>query len=479
MDEAHPSHRDTIQSIRRNDLRKLAHAMAAVLWLAAFASAQAPSATQPGEKEAPDDPVTVLPHSGDSRFYFGGQFNTVFQAHGDFHALYNGPNSLKNTAESEDSRVATLFLGARLTRYTAVVFHGESTAGRGISDALGLAGFTNLDVVRNPELGPRPYIARFFLDQVIPLDTKTEEAERSPLQMFTDLPERRLELRFGKLSTADWFDQNSIASDSHLQFLNWTVDNNGAYDYAADTRGYTWGLVAELHNLSWSFRFGEMLMPKVANGIKLEHDLTKAHSENFELELRPKPLANRQTTIRLLSFVNHADMGDYRLAVDEYLRGLTPVPDVAATRRIGRVKYGFGLNAEQEFGHDVRGFLRLGWNDDGVESFAYTEVGQTISLGGDVKGTHWRRKLDKAGVALTSSAISSAHQRYLRLGGLGFLLGDGNLRYGRETIFETYYTAHLWRGVFGSFDAQHINNPGYNRDRGPLWVPALRLHVDF
>src|SRR5262249_23987909 len=170
--------------------------------------------------------------------------------------------------------------------------------------ALGLAGFTNIDVVRNPELGPAPYLARAMLRQIIPLSKKKVEAERGPFALATSVPERRLELRFGKFGAADFFDQNSAGSDSHYQFLNWTADNNGAYDYAADTRGYTVGAILEYDDRNWSFRFGEMLMPKIANGIDLQWNLGRARAENYELELRPH-LFGQKSTVRLLSFVNH------------------------------------------------------------------------------------------------------------------------------------------------------------------------------
>lgn len=444
--------------------------------LGCAAWAQSPGVSQPSD--AADDPGSVFPHSSASRFYIAGQFNTVFQAHPAFRARYSGANSLRSRDEAEDSRVFTLYTGVALTSTTAVLFDGESAGGRGISDALGLAGFTNLDVVRNPSLGAKPYVARLMLHQIIPLGTGSEESDRNPLSIFTRLPVRRLEIRFGKFSLADFFDQNSVGTDSHLQFLNWTVDNNGAFDYAADTRGYTEGLMLEFHDRAWSFRFAEALMPKVANGVKLERDITQARGENFELELRPS-LAKRQTTIRVLSFVNHAAMGDYRKSIELFLSGATPLPDITATRRQGPVKYGFGLNLEQEITPTVRAFARIGWNEGRHESFVYSEVDQTVSLGGDLRGSHWRRRHDKAGVAIVSNAISSVHQEYLRLGGQGFLLGDGGLNYGRENIVEAYYNAHLWRGVYGALDIQHVNDPGYNRDRGPVWAPGLRLHVDF
>jgi high affinity Mn2+ porin len=457
-----------------NSLRTAALLCTIVLLGASCAWSQSP--TPPGD--APDEPSTVLPHPNDTRWYIGGQFNTIFQGHPSFRAKYSGPNSLHSNAESEDSRVYTLYTGLELTGTTEVLLHLESTSGRGISDALGLAGFTNLDVVRNPNLGAKPYIARAIVHQVIPLSQDTEEASRTPLSLFTKLPVRRLEIRAGKLSLPDFFDQNDAGSDSHLQFLNWTVDNDGAYDYAADTRGYTQGAQIEYHDHGTVVRFAEMRMPRVANGLKLD-PFRKARAENIELEIHPKLLAKQATSVRLLGFVNHANMGDYRRAIDLFLAGAAPVPDITATRRPGSVKYGFGLNLQQDIAAGLRCFVRVGWNEGRHESFAYSEVDQTVEAGADLRGARWKRKRDKVGLAFVSNAISSVHQQYLALGGQGFLLGDGALTYGRETIVESYYTAHLWRGVFASADVQHINNPGYNRDRGPVLAPALRLHVDF
>lgn len=420
----------------------------------------------------------MFPHPW-KRFWLSGQMNFIEQAHPGFPAPYSGPNSLRSTAEHAGSRVFTLYTGFVPRKNTELLFDVESTGGRGISDALGLAGFTNLDVVRNPSLGAKPYVARVMLRQVIALGSETEQADRSFLSVEQELPEKRLEFRVGKMSLADFFDVNSIASDSHLQFLNWTVDNNGAWDYAADTRGYTWAAMAELHEPAWSLRFAEALMPKVANGIDMQWSLRRARAHNLELELRPKLVQKRATTLRLLAYRNIADMGNYRDAINAFASHRTATPDIVASRAPGRTKNGLGLNAEQEITASLRLYARGGWNDGRNESFAYTEVDRHGSFGGDFSGERWRRKHDKLGAALVLNALSADHREYLALGGLGFLLGDGRLTYARETIFETYYTARLWRGVSTAFDLQHINHPGYNRDRGPVWVPAVRLHLDF
>jgi high affinity Mn2+ porin len=428
------------------------------------------------------EPQTIFHHSDTARWWLSGQINIIGQGHGDFRALYSGSNSLEPKGEIRGSRIFTLFAAARLTNSSDVIFDLEEASGNGISNSLGLAGYTNIDVVRIPgqgtPLSTAPYMARAIFRYVFPLSSEAEESENGPLSMLRSEPLRRLEFRAGKVSLADFFDVNAVGSDSHLQFMNWTIVNNGAWDFAADTRGYTYAAMLEYDDRRWAIRFAEGLMPTAANSIRLDGDLPRARGENLELELHPHLIADRPTAVRLLSYVNHANMGDYREAVDMFREGRTPLPIIEDTRRQGRVKYGFGINLEQQLTANMRAFGRFGWNEGRHESFAYTEVNQTFSFGADYAGKRWRRQHDKAGLGFVSNAISGDHQEYLKLGGLGFLLGDGTLTYGRENIFEGYYNVHFWRGVYGAVDLQHITNPGYNRDRGPLFVPAVRLHIE-
>jgi hypothetical protein len=274
---------------------------------------------------------------------------------------------------------------------------------------------------------------------------------------------------------ADFFDVNAVGGDSHLQFTNWTVDNNGAYDYAADTRGYTYAAIVEYDEPRWSLRFGEALMPAVANGIDLDWHVTRAHADNLELELRP----SNGLVVRLLGYANHADMGSYDEAIRGFLAGRDAVPNLVAHRAQGRVKTGVGLNVEYTFPSPLRVFARTGWNEGDNESFAYTEVNDSVQGGADLGGSFWHRPQDRLGIAVVSNGLSAPHREYLALGGLGFLLGDGTLRYGREDIVETYYTTRLWRGLSASAGLQYIDHPGYNRDRGPVLVEMLRVHVEF
>jgi hypothetical protein len=426
------------------------------------------------------DPIPVMfPHLETDRVWLSGQANIISQWHPAFRSLYQGRNSLSPQAQDASSRVLTLYTGLRLTGTTELLCDVQETGGHGIGEAFGLAGFTNLDVVRNPSLSKAPYIARLMWHQIIPLGHAEENSARTALSLFSTLPERRLELRFGKFGIADFFDLNNYGSDSSFQFLNWTVDNNGAYDYAADTRGYTFAAMLEYHERHGSIRFAEALMPKVANGIHLDADVSRARAENIEVELRGSLSPHREGILRLLSYVNHANMGSYREAINNYFAGLTPIPEITAHPLRTTIKYGFGANFEQPFNEWFGIFGRWGWNEGRHESYAYTEVDSTVELGAGASGQRWRRKFDRAGIAFVSNGISRDHQQYLGLGGYGFLLGDGRLSYGRETIEEAYYTLHFWRGFYPSAGVQHINNPGYNRDRGPVIVPSLRLHLEF
>ena len=462
--------------------------------LAASLTAAPAVSQQPNSSPLKDAPATaaaaptMFPHPPSARYLLSGQANIIFQAHAPFHSPYEGINSLQSRGEYKTSLLGTLYLGADVLHTprteTDLILDVESSGGRGISQALGLAGFTNLDVVRNPNLGSKPYIARVQLHQIVGLSHKLVETDRTQFSLAIEAPERRFEFHVGKMSLPDFVDLNGSGSDSHLQFMNWTTDNNGAWDYAADTRGYTYGAVTEYVDRAWTARYALALMPTVANGIDLQWNLRRASGQNFEVEIRQPLLGpllppERKGSLRLLSYVNHANMGVYRTANNNYLRGLTPTPVVTDHPHQTTVKYGFGLNFEQELTPVSHLFGRFGWNEGQHESFAYTEVDQTFELGADLAGNRWSRPDDKLGVVFVSNAIKRDHQNYLAYGGRGFLLGDGRLHYAREDILESYYTLHTWRGLYYALDAQFIEHPGYNQDRSPVLVESVRMHVDF
>jgi hypothetical protein len=412
------------------------------------------------------------------RWWLSGQFNLIYQWHAAFRAVYTGINSLHPGREDATSRLATLYTGLRVGARTELLLDVESAGGGGISQALGLAGFTNLDVVRNPTLGSAPYVARGLIRYTIALSAEAEPGTPGPLALLPTLPVRRLSLAFGKLSLADFFDVNTAGSDSHLQFMNWTVDNNGAYDYAADTRGYTIGAVVEYRDRDWAVRWSEAVMPKVANGIDYDWHLSEAHGDNVEFELDRGIVPGHQGVVRLLGYVNHADMGSYREAIDAFVAGRDSVLAVTAHRRPGRTKAGVGVNVEESLGHGLTVFGRAGLNNGKVESFAYTEVDHSLEVGAAWTALPWRRR-DRLGIALVSNGLAPDHREYLARGGLGFLLGDGALTYGPERIVEAYYTLAVGLGLSLAFDVQHVVHPGYNQDRGPVNVFAVRMHLDF
>ena len=438
----------------------------------------ATATADPPDPPTDDATETMLPHLKSTRFWLSGQANFIFQTHPDFPALYSGPHSLGPNYEKATSRVMTLYTGVRLNDSTELLVDLEEAGGSALSLGFGLAGNTDLDIVRNPSLSKAPYLGRVMFHKVFALSDDKVENQRNYFSLFEELPRRRLEFRVGKFSMPDFFDVNSVGSDTHLQFINWTTDNNGAWDYAADTRGYTVGAVLDFEDRNWGFRFAEGLMPKVANGIDLVWRPWQVHAENFEYELRRGIIPKKSGVVRVLAYTNSANMGIYRDQVMKAAEAGTK-PDITDHPWNVTRKFGFGLNFEQNLSKYLTAFARVGWDNGKTESFAYTEVDQTVVEGIGANGAWWHRKQDRAGIAFVSNGIKKDHQNYLADGGLGFLLGDGHLRYGRENILESYYTIHVWRGIYVAPGLQHINEPGYNRDRGPVLVPSFRAHVEF
>lgn len=421
----------------------------------------------------------MFPRLRGTRFWLSGQANFIFQTHPDFHADYSGRNSLSPDYEKATSRVMTLYTGVRVNDSLEFLADLEEAGGAALSTGLGLAGNTDLDIVRNPLLSKEPYLGRGMIHKVFALSDDKIESPRSFLSLFDELPRRRLEIRIGKFSLPDFLDLNSVGSDTHFQFANWSVDNNGAWDYAADTRGYTVGVVLDYEDRNWGLRFVEGLMPKVANGIDLVWKPWQVHAENWEYELRHGLIPKKAGVVRVLAYTNYANMGIYSEAVAQFKEGLVPLPEITHHPWHITRKFGFGVNLEQNLTPNFTAFARWGWDNGKTESFAYTEIDSTFAEGMGANGAKWHRKQDRAGIAFVSNGIKKDHQIYLADGGLGFLLGDGRLNYGRENILESYYTAHIWRGIYVGPGVQYIVNPGYNRDRGPVVVPSFRAHAEF
>jgi high affinity Mn2+ porin len=431
------------------------------LWLLlAATTSHAQEPAQPG-KEASETERWNL-------FY---QATSIGQYHGTFRSPYAGPLSLQNYMERDVSLTTTLFLGLRPEKNTFIYFDPEIAGGRGFSGVAGLANSSNGELPRVASAQPKPYVARAYVAHDFGWGEEKESQESDENQLGGNRPMNRYTITAGRFTLTDFFDDNNYSHDPRTQFLGWGVMYNGAWDYPADVRGYTWGWVHELHLKHWAFRYGSGAMPRVANGLRLDRRLFRNRGDVYEGEYR-YALNKHEGMVRVLHYRNHASAGTYA----EALR--MAAPDVTASRRNGTLKYGFGLSAEQEIAKGVGVFGRLGWNDGKTESFAFTAIDRLATAGVSVKGERWRRNFDTLATELTVGGLSGVHRSYLAMGGLDFLIGDGRLTYGPETIWETYYSARLIPGFFASFDLQHVANPGYNRDRGPVWIPSIRLHLE-
>ena len=325
-----------------------------------------------------------------------------------------------------------------------------------------------------------PEISEIFAPVVRP---HSEAFVGAPDQLPTIVASRRLELFAGKVAVTDLFDLNRYANSTRWQFMNWALFQNSAWDFAADTRGYSNGVALVWIAPGYSFRAGSFQMPTLANGNHFDSDLRRARGEQVELTVTAP---HTGTVVRVLGYLNHARLGSYRAALDlasaaRVAGNADSIPNIVANDQSGRSKYGFGLNLEQPLADsgETGMFARLGWSDGANESFAFTEVDRHVSLGLQLSGVHWRRGNDRIGIAAVSHGIVRVHQEYLASGGIGFLLGDGRLTYGPEQIFEAYYRTQLGEFLQISPDLQFIRNPGYNRDRGTAAVVSVRVNLRY
>ncbi len=412
----------------------------------------------------------------------GAQATFIYQNMPAFHSPYIGQDSLRfdHGLGQEMSQTYGVYLGSQVTRSFQTYLDVEMFQGNGLSRGIGLAGYTNGDVIRagSADLGNAPYVARLFGRYLIPLSGEQGELmERGMDQLPGKEPADRIEIKGGKLSPADDFDLNRYANNQRTQFLNYDFLYNPAWDYASDTRGYSIGLSIALAHPSWRLIFGSYQVPTRANGYVLDNQIYHARGDNIELTLKPNKAG---TVIRLLAFRNEGQMGDFREALAAGAAAGT-TPDVTADTRPGHVKYGFGLNLEQPLADDGETglFARAGWANGANSTWSYTEADRDASAGIQVAGSHWRRNDDRFGMAYAVDGLSGSHRHYLAEGGIGMVIGDGALNYGLEQIFEAYYRIQLGRCVQLSPDYQHIVNPAYNRDRGPVDVYSMRLRLSY
>ena len=405
------------------------------------------------------------------------QATSIGDRHGTFDSPYEGPLSLRDSPERDVSITTTLFFGLNLGGGTQFFFDPEIAGGRGFSGVNGFANPPNGELPRVASATPKPYIARLYITHDFGFGDAMEHVESDENQLAGERPVTRFTITAGRFSNTDFFDDNNYTHDPRTQFMAWGLMYNGAWDYPADTRGYTWGIVNEFHTRNWSFRYGVTAEPTVANGGRFDRRLFVDQGQTFEQERRYS-IGTHAGAIRWLQYLNRTRSGSYVEAV-KLAEETGTTPSVQAIRRPGTLKYGTGISFDQELTRDLGVFSRLGWNDGKTEDFAFTAIDRLAEAGVSVKGTRWKRKDDVVATAFAAAGLSGVHAVYLAMGGLDFLIGDGKLNYAPEYLWETYYSAHVVRGLTATFDVQHYDNLAYNHDRGPVWIESIRLHIEF
>ncbi len=427
--------------------------------------AGASSPSQPDALGAPDNEAWAL----------HGQLTNITQKHSVFTSPYSGRNSLSASGPMEETTDITLFAGVRLWRGAEFWLNPEIDQGFGFDNTVGVAGFPNGGAYKLGSNAPYLRLPRAFIRQVIPLGGAEEKVEAAANQLGGTQAADNLTLTLGKFAVVDIFDTNSYAHDTRADFLNWSVIEAGTFDYAADSWGYTFGGAAEWTQDWWTLRGGLFQLSSVPNGKVAGVDFSE-YSVIAEAEARHQ-WQGHPGKMKLLAFVNRGNMASYQDAVQLGLATGT-TPDVALVRRFGS-RSGLALNLEQELSSDIGVFARLSQNGGSKETYEFTDINKSLSAGLSLKGDRWGRHDDTVGVAAVVNALSNDARDYFAAGGLGVLVGDGALNYGPEKIVEMYYSLRLMAHVALTLDYQHVTNPAYNRDRGPVAFYGIRLHADY
>ena len=404
------------------------------------------------------------------------QATFVEQYHPAFRSPYRGTNSLDPGSRGDETFDLTIFAGARLWDGGALYVDPEVDQGFGLSNTLGLAGFSSGEAYKVGKAEPYFRLQRLFFRQTFDLGGARQDVESDANQLAGTKTANNLIATIGKFSVTDIFDTNDFAHDPKKDFLNWSLIDSGAYDYAADAWGYTYGGALEWTQDWWTLRAGLFDLSRIPNTTKLVRGLGQ-YELVAEVEER-HTIWGQSGDVKILGFVNRGRMGSYKDAI-ALAEATQSVPDTALVRRPAS-RPGFAINAQQQIEEDLGAFLRLSWNDGSEEAFEFTEINASAATGISLKGAAWGRADDTVGLAGVVNGISKSARDYLAAGGMGILIGDGQLpHYANEDIVEAYYSAQLFHGLAGSLDYQLVVDPAYNRDRGPVSILGARLHAEF
>jgi high affinity Mn2+ porin len=405
----------------------------------------------------------------------------VLQGTPGFRSPYKAQTSLSPN-QIRETNSDTLFLAYSPWQGGSLVVNPEYSQGIGLSHTYGVAGFPNGEAQKASDLQGKEDISRIYIRQVFGLGGEKEPVADAENQIAGEQDISRFTVQFGKFAMNDNVDDNTYNHDERNQFLNWSIWESGAWDYPADSKGYTYGLYLEYNQKNYTLRFVHAQVPKVVNGLALDNQFWLRFGEVLELETRFK-IHDHPGKLRTLGFVNRTNSATYNDLVAD--------PDVNPLKlRANRLKYGGALTGEQEITSDLGAFFRLSINDGQTQSWSFTDIDQSASVGLSLKGTRWQRPDDTIGLAAVVNGISKAHQEYLNAGGVGLTVGDGQLpHYGTENIVELYYDVRL--PEFGlpevggkvvpslTFDYQFVDHPAYNEDRGPAHILGARLHAEY
>lgn len=405
------------------------------------------------------------------------QLTYIWQTKPGFSAAYSGANSLVPEREYSNTLTATAYFGVRPWAGGELYFNPEATQGQAFSNLTGTGGFTNGEVTRASSSSPQFYRQRLFLRQTWNRGGEQEILPSDLNQLAGVVDKNRLVLTVGNFSTLDVFDKNAYAGDPRRQFMNWGNMTHAAYDYAADARGFGWGAAGEWYQGDWVLRLGRMTGPVTPNDLPVDFDILKHYGDQIEVE-HAHEWGGQPGKLRLLAWRNRAVLARYRDAINDGLAN-NRAPDILRVRNGEQFKVGLGVNLEQAVSPTLGVFFRAMQTDGATETYAFTEVDQSLAAGLAWQGAVWGRARDTLGLSLIQNELSKDRREYLEAGGLSFFIGDGRLRYQPEMIFELYYSLSLAKKTFLTFDFQRIHNPAYNADRGPANFGGVRLHTEF
>ena len=414
------------------------------------------------------------------RWGLHSQFTTITQQKNNFNAPYYGQNSLLNTTQGGGANSytfsATAFLGIRLGDHAEFYYNPEVFQGAPFnSELIGLGGFQNGELQKGAFTHPVYYTARAFLRQSFNLGGARQSLESSANQLAGEIDTNRVVVSFGKFATLDFFDLNNYSHDPKTQFQNFALFSMGAYSYAADTKGYTYGAVVEWYQDAWITKAARLALPTVPNTANLDYTLHKDFIDQIELT-HQHTIAGQSGALRALYYQQYAYMARFENAMALGLQNHT-TPDMTSVRQSAQRAWGYGLNMEQALTHDVGIFARWSWNTGNTETQT-VDISRSLSGGVSVKGARWSRPSDTLGIGFAQNAIAGSQISYLQRGGMASFIGDGALSYKPERIFETYYSAKVYKDLYLTVDFQRIENPAYNASRGPVHVIGVRGHLE-